>query len=72
MDGVIWGYLYHCRPLAQTPHIVKKWVEENTGIPTVSLEMDIYDSRNYSVGVMRTGEEAFAGMLRARRASART
>jgi len=71
MDGVIWGYLYHCRPLAQSSHFLKKWVEETTGLPTLSLEMDIYDSRNYSAAALRTRVETFAEMLRARRSSAR-
>ena len=70
MDGVMWGYLYNCRPLAETSHTIKKWVEENTGIPVLSLEMDIYDSRNYSAAALRTRVEAFAEMLRARKVSA--
>jgi benzoyl-CoA reductase/2-hydroxyglutaryl-CoA dehydratase subunit BcrC/BadD/HgdB len=71
VDGVIWGYLYNCRPLAETSHTVKKWVEDTTGIPVLSLEMDMYDSRNYSAAALRTRVEAFAEMLRARKASAR-
>jgi len=70
VDGVLWAYLYNCRPLALTSHIMKKWVEENTGIPTLSLETDCYDSRNYSAAALRTRVEAFAEMLRARKASA--
>jgi len=71
LDGVIWGYLYNCRPLAETSHTLKKWVEENTGVPVLSLEMDIYDSRNYSAAALRTRVEAFAEMLRARKASSK-
>jgi len=70
MDGVMWGYLYNCRPLAETSHTIKKWVEETTGVPVLSLEMDIYDSRNYSAAALRTRVEAFAEMLRARKVSA--
>ena len=68
MDGVMWGYLYNCRPLAETSHTVKRWVEETTGVPALALEMDIYDSRNYSAAALRTRVEAFAEMLRARKA----
>ena len=71
MDGVIWNYLYNCRPLALTAHFLKKWVEENTGIPTLSLEIDNYDSRSYSAAALRTRVETFAEMLRAKKASAR-
>jgi hypothetical protein len=67
VDGLIWNYLYNCRPLALSSHFLKKWVEENTGIPTLALEMDIYDSRSYSAGTMRTKVEAFAEMLRAKK-----
>jgi len=69
IDGFIWGYLYNCRPMAQTSHFIKKWVEETTGVPTLSLEMDVYDSRNYSAAALRTRIEAFAEMLRARKAA---
>lgn len=70
VDGVLWGYLYNCRPLAETSHTVKKWVEETTGVPVLSLEIDAYDSRNYSAAALRTRVEAFAEMLRARKAVA--
>jgi hypothetical protein len=67
LDGLIWSYLYNCRPLALSSHFLKKWVEENTGVPTLALEMDIYDSRSYSAGTLKTKVEAFAEMLRARK-----
>jgi hypothetical protein len=71
-DGFIWGYQFSCRPIAMGSHFVKQWVEEHTGVPTLSLEMDIYDSRNYNSATMRTKVEAFAEMLRARKASVKT
>ena len=71
VDGVLWGYLYNCRPLAETSHTIKKWVEETTAVPVLSLEIDAYDSRNYSAAALRTRVEAFAEMLRARKASTR-
>ena len=71
IDGVLWGYQYNCRVLSQPSHLVKKWVEESTGVPVLSLEMDYYDSRTYSAAALRTRVEAFAEMLRARKASAK-
>ena len=71
LDGIIWNYLYNCHPMAITSHFVKKWVEENMGIPVLSLETDNFDSRSYSAGALRTRVETFAEMLRARKASAR-
>ncbi len=68
IDGFIWGYQYNCRPHAQTSHFIKKWVETTTGVPTLLLEMDINDSRNYSAAALRTRVEAFAEILRARKA----
>ena len=68
MDGVLWGYLYNCRPASLLSHIAKKYVEENTGVPVLPLEVDIYDSRDYSAGSLRTRVETFADMLRARKA----
>ncbi|MEE8618854.1 MAG: 2-hydroxyacyl-CoA dehydratase family protein, partial [Dehalococcoidales bacterium] len=54
IDGVIWGYLYNCRPLALGSHLIKQWIEEKTSVPTLSLEIDIYDSRYYSAESLRT------------------
>lgn len=67
--GLIWNYLFSCRPLAQTSHILKKWVEENTGVPVLSLETDAYDSRDYSAATLATRVQTFAEMLRARKAT---
>jgi len=72
IDGVLWGYLYNCRPSAVTSHFLKDYLEKLTGVPTLSLEMDIYDSRNYSAAALRTRVETFAEMLRAKQASAAT
>ena len=69
IDGVIWNYLYNCRPLSLTSHLLKKWVEENMRIPTLSLETDNFDTRSYSAESMRTRVETFADILRARKAS---
>jgi len=69
IDGFIWNYLYNCRPLAQPSHSLKRWVEEKTGVPTIALETDNYDSRTYSAEALRTRVETFADMLRARKAS---
>jgi benzoyl-CoA reductase/2-hydroxyglutaryl-CoA dehydratase subunit BcrC/BadD/HgdB len=72
MDGVVWGYQYNCRPMALGSHLFKQVIEEETGVPTLSLEMDIYESRNYSAEALRTRVEAFAEMLRARTAASGT
>jgi benzoyl-CoA reductase/2-hydroxyglutaryl-CoA dehydratase subunit BcrC/BadD/HgdB len=67
MDGVIWGYQYNCRPLSIGSHLVKQMIEKETGVPTLSLEMDYYETRNYSAEALRTRVEAFAEMLKADR-----
>ena len=69
VDGVLWNYQYNCRPGAQHSLMVKKWLEANTGVPTLSLEMDIYDSRDFSAATLRSRIDAFADMLRARKAA---
>lgn len=67
MDGVIWDYQFGCRPQALGSHTVAKWIKESTGVPTLSLEMDHYDSRNFSAEALRTRIETFADVLRARK-----
>ena len=69
VDGVIFNYLFNCRPIAMLSHLLKQFVEKQTGIPVLSLEMDVYDSRAYSAAALRTRVETFADMLRARKAS---
>ncbi|MBW1672540.1 MAG: 2-hydroxyacyl-CoA dehydratase [Deltaproteobacteria bacterium] len=71
MDGVIWGYQYNCRPMALGSLLFKQVIEEETGIPTLALEMDYYESRSYGVEELRTKVETFAEMLRARKAPMR-
>jgi hypothetical protein len=71
LDGVIWGYQYNCRPMAEASHLIKEWVAESAGVPVLSLEMDIYDSRSYSAAALRTRVEAFAETLRVRKAVAK-
>jgi len=69
VDGLVYGFQFSCRPLALASHYLKKWIEEQVGIPVLSLEMDYYDSRSYSAAALRTRVEAFAEMLRVRKAS---
>lgn len=69
LDGFIMDYLHNCRPAALPSHSAKKYLEEKTGLPVLSLEVDIYDSRAYSAASMRTKVETFAEMLKARKAS---
>jgi benzoyl-CoA reductase/2-hydroxyglutaryl-CoA dehydratase subunit BcrC/BadD/HgdB len=70
IDGFIWGYIFNCRPNALSSHLLKQFVEEQVGIPTLSLEMDMYDSRSYSAAALRTRVETFADMLKSRKMSA--
>ena len=69
IDGIIWNYLHNCRALSQPSHLLKQFVERETGIPVLSLETDIYDSRTYSTEALRTRLEAFAEILRTRKGS---
>jgi hypothetical protein len=66
-DGVIDVYLFSCRPAALESHNYKL-AAEKTGIPHLPLEIDLYDTRNYSAEALRTKVETFADMLRARKA----
>ncbi|GAG38512.1 unnamed protein product, partial [marine sediment metagenome] len=70
LDGFIGNYLYNCRPAALTSHSLKKYLEEKTGLPVLSLEMDVFDSRSYSAASLRTKVETFAEMLKAKKESA--
>jgi len=67
LDGFITTYLYNCRPVATISHPQKKYLEERTGLPVLSLEIDGFDSRAYSAESLRTKVETFAHMLKSRK-----
>jgi len=68
VDGVVNLYPFSCRPAAYPALILKKSIEEELGIPVLALEGDIWDTRDYSAGALRTRVETFGEMLRARKA----
>jgi benzoyl-CoA reductase/2-hydroxyglutaryl-CoA dehydratase subunit BcrC/BadD/HgdB len=69
VDGVLMLYPFSCRPAAIAPFIVKKVVEEELNIPVLVLEGDLWDTRDYSAGALRTRVETFAEMLRMTKAA---
>jgi len=70
LDGIIYNYQFSCRPLVCSSKLGKINIEKETGLPTLLLEMDLYDDRNYSASSLRTRLEAFAEMLQAKKAAA--
>jgi hypothetical protein len=69
LDGVLNFYQFSCRAYCVTPLLIKKAIEEDPGIPVLSLEGDMWDTRQYSAEALRTRVETFAAMLKARAAS---
>ncbi len=69
LDGFIAQYLYNCRPVATISHVQKKYLEDKTGLPVLSLEIDNFDSRTHSADSLRTRVETFAEMLKAKKLS---
>jgi hypothetical protein len=67
VDGMIYNYQFSCRPLACNSKLLKWHIEKETGLPTLLLDMDFYDDRNYSAAALRTRLEAFCEMLKARK-----
>jgi benzoyl-CoA reductase/2-hydroxyglutaryl-CoA dehydratase subunit BcrC/BadD/HgdB len=67
---MIYNYQFSCRPLACNSKLLKVHIEKERGLPTLLLDMDFYDDRNYSAAALRTRLEAFAEMLKARKAAA--
>lgn len=69
VDGIVYNYLFSCRPVCLTAQMLKKYVEKELGIPVLALEYDMYDSRDYSAGQIRTRVETFAETLKVRKAA---
>lgn len=70
LEGIIWNGMYACRPTGGFPQILKRLVEEQTGVPVLTVETDQMDSRDTPTEVLRTRIETFAEMLRMRKAAA--
>jgi len=70
VDGMIYNYQFSCRPLACNSKLLKLHIEKERRLPTLLLDMDFYDDRNYSAAALRTRLEAFSEMLKARKAAA--
>ncbi len=70
VDGIIYSYPFSCRPLSCNSTLGKVYLEKATGLPTLLLDMDVYDERNYSAAALHTRLEAFSEMLLAKKAAA--
>jgi benzoyl-CoA reductase/2-hydroxyglutaryl-CoA dehydratase subunit BcrC/BadD/HgdB len=68
-DALLWYYQFSCRASSPQALIIKKSIEDDLGIPVLLLEGDVFDERSYSAEVLRTKVEAFADMLRGRKAA---
>ena len=68
VDALLWAYGFSCRVFAITGLIFKRAIEEDPGIPVLSLEADWFDNRTYSTEALRTRVETFAQLLAARKA----
>jgi len=68
-DALLWYYHFSCRASCPQALIIKKSIEADLGIPVLLLEGDVFDERSYSAGVLRTKVEAFADMLKERKAA---
>lgn len=65
VDGAIISFLFSCRAFAIPNLKAKEMITKELGIPTLILESDVYDTRDYSAESMRTRVETFAEILRA-------
>jgi len=67
VDGVLLIFQFNCRPWATPPIMAKRALTESLGVPVLVLEGDIYDTRNYSAGQLKTRIESFAEVLKAKK-----
>ena len=70
VEGLIWDYVLHCRPMSLPSHLMKQVIEKETGIPVLAFEFDLVDNRTINANSLRTKVETFAEILRARRTPA--
>lgn len=69
LDGLMIFETMFCRPLCLPAVMLKDYIKkECNNLPTLILELDAYDSRNYTPEQYRTRLESFAEVLRMKRA----
>ena len=64
LDGALNAVLFSCRPIAPLGLTFSQLCKQE-GIPILTIEFDLYDSRDYSAQQLRTRVETFAEMLKA-------
>jgi hypothetical protein len=69
VEGVIFFRHYSCRQYSIFPIRAKEIIEEELGIPVLSLEGDYCDFRSYNIQQMRTRLETFAEMVKSGKAA---
>lgn len=70
LDGLMIFETMFCRPLCLPAVMQKDYIKkECNNLPTILLELDAYDSRNYTPEQYRTRLESFAEVLRMRQAA---
>jgi benzoyl-CoA reductase/2-hydroxyglutaryl-CoA dehydratase subunit BcrC/BadD/HgdB len=68
VEGILFTPAYQCRGLAGLPAMAKATVERELGKPIIHLEAGAIDGRDHNASTMKTRVEAFAELLKARKA----
>jgi hypothetical protein len=69
LDGVLLNYWFTCRPNSLCPMKMKELIAQESGIPTLVLESNMFDTRDINTESLRTRIEAFAEVLKAAKTS---
>jgi benzoyl-CoA reductase/2-hydroxyglutaryl-CoA dehydratase subunit BcrC/BadD/HgdB len=69
LDGVLLNYWFTCRPNSLCPIKMKELITQESGIPTLVLESNMFDTRDINTEALRTRIEAFAEVLKAAKLS---
>jgi len=67
VDGCLHIFQFNCRPWAVSPLMAKRELKKRLDVPILVVEGDIYDTRNYSAGQLKTRIESFAEVLKAKK-----
>lgn len=67
VDGIVMHSNRSCKPYSFGQYDIQRIVAEKTGIPTLMIEADMVDARNFSEGQVETRIEAFIEVLKGKR-----
>ncbi len=67
VDGIVMHSNRSCKPYSLGQYDIQRTLQEEKGIPTVMIEADMVDARNFSESQIETRIDAFIEVIKERK-----